>query len=84
MKKCLLSPQQRPNLSILAARWPSPFVAREKVGEFTGGIITPKSMANLDCIGEGPAGRIICGRKVAYPVIEFITWLESRSCLAAV
>jgi len=72
----------RPDLSPLAARWPSPFVAREKISEFSGGIITPKSMANLDCIGEGPKGRITCGRKVAYPVAELVAWLESRSNLA--
>lgn len=75
----LRSFERRPDLSIMAARWRSPFVAREKIGEFTGGIITPKSMANLDCNGEGPNGRIICGRKVAYPVVELIAWLESRS-----
>lgn len=74
---------QKPDLSILAARWPSPFVAREKVGDFSGGIITPKTMANMDSNGEGPKGRITCGRKVAYPVAELIAWLESRSKLAA-
>jgi hypothetical protein len=71
-----------PDLSILAARWPSPLVAREKVSEFSGGIVTPKTLANLDSIGEGPKGRIICGRKIAYPVDQLVTWLESRSRLA--
>lgn len=69
---------RRPDLSIMAAGWP-PYIAREKIGEFTGGIITPKSMANLDCNGEGPKGRITCGRKVAYPINSLISWLESRS-----
>lgn len=73
----------KPDLSILATRWPSPFVAREKVSEFTGGIITPKSLANLDALQLGPKGRITCGRKVAYPVAELITWLESRTKIAA-
>jgi len=70
------------NLSLLAAKWPSSLVAREKVGEFTGGIITPKTLANLDATGEGPKGRITVGRKVAYPVGAFISWLESRSKMA--
>ena len=67
------------NLSHLAARWPSSLVAREKIGEFTGGIISPKTIANLDATGEGPNGRITVGRKVAYPVASLITWLESRA-----
>lgn len=70
---------KKPNLSILAARWPSPFVAREKISEFTGGIITPKTLANLDSTGGGPKGRITVGRKVAYPTSELIAWLESRA-----
>lgn len=73
----------KPDLSTLATRWPSSHVAREKVGEFTGGIITPKTLANLDSIGAGPEGRITVGRKVAYSVAEFITWLESRTKIAA-
>lgn len=68
-----------PNLSNLAAKWPSPFVAREKIGEFTGGIISPKTMANLDSAQSGPKGRITVGRKVAYPVNELVIWLESRA-----
>ncbi len=67
------------DLSSMAARWPSSHVAREKIGEFTGGIITPKTLANLDSIGDGPQGRITVGRKVAYPVTALITWLESRA-----
>lgn len=70
------------DLSIMATRWPSPYVAREKVGEFTGGILTPKTMANLDSLNLGVKGRIKVGRKVAYPTNELIAWLESRSKLA--
>lgn len=69
------------NLSPLAARWPSSLVAREKIAEFTGGILTPKTLANLDATGEGPKGRITVGRKVAYPVDLLIDWLETRSKL---
>lgn len=71
------------DLSSLAAQWSSSYVAREKIGEFTGGIITPKTLANLDSMGAGPEGRITVGRKVAYFVPEFITWLESRTKSAA-
>ena len=56
------------NLTTMAERWPSPYVARSEVKRFSGGILNPKYMANLDCRGEGPTGRIRVGRKVAYPV----------------
>ena len=66
-------------LRSLADRWPSPFVARQEIKTFSGGIISEKYIANLDCQGAGPPGRIRCGRKVAYPVNELIEWLEGRS-----
>ncbi len=69
----------RLNLSVMAAKWPSPFVARDEVDRFTGGIVSPRYLANLDSQGKGPKGRFRIGRKVAYPVLMFITWLESRA-----
>lgn len=71
------------NLSEMASKWPSTHVAREKVGDFTGGVINPKTLANIDSRGEGPKGRITIGRKVVYPVSQLISWLESRAKLAA-
>ncbi len=63
----------------MADKWPSAIVARTEVERFSGGMIKGKYIANLDSTGQGPAGRIRCGRKVAYPVNEFVKWLESRS-----
>jgi hypothetical protein len=64
----------------MAERWPSCWVARTEAEKFTGGLISAKLLANCDCAGKGPAGRIRCGgRKVAYPVNEFVKWLEARS-----
>ena len=68
-----------PSFQLMADHWPSPFVARQEVERFTGGIVNPKYIANLDSQGLGPEGRIRVGRKIAYPVIEFIKWLEERS-----
>ncbi|MFZ4438354.1 MAG: hypothetical protein ACOYOS_08005 [Syntrophales bacterium] len=65
----------------MAAKWPSTWVARTEVERFCGGMITEKYLSNLDSAGKGPAGRIRCGRKVAYPVAELIAWLESRSAV---
>ena len=66
-------------LSSMADKWPSPIVARTEAEKFTGGLISEKYLANLDSAGKGPAGRIRCGRRVAYPVNEFVKWLEARS-----
>ena len=66
-------------LQSLADKWPSPFVARQEIRQFSGGIISEKYIANLDSQGAGPPGRIRCGRKVAYPVNQLVEWLEGRS-----
>lgn len=63
----------------MAENWGSLIVARTEVSNFTGGLMTEKYQANLDSKGEGPAGRIRCGRKIGYPVAEYVEWLEARS-----
>ncbi len=63
----------------MADRWPSTMVARTEIEKFSGGIMSEKYIANLDCQGRGPVGRIRCGRKVVYPVVELVKWLETRS-----
>lgn len=70
---------QRPDFSSMIKKWPSPYVARQEVEKFTGGIINIKYLANLDCLGLGPKGRVRVGRKIAYPVNELVLWLESRA-----
>lgn len=80
-KRCDSKEMTAIDLSMLADKWPSAIVARESVGEFTGGAIEPKTMANLDSRGEGPEGAIKMGRKIMYPVPNFIAWMASRSKL---
>ncbi len=70
---------RRPGLSALIKSWPSPFVERQHVNQFSGGILHPRTLANLDAKGEGPAKRIRIGQKVAYPVTELVRWMEERS-----
>ena len=69
----------KPDFQSMADRWQSSYVAREKIEEFTGGIVNPRTLANMDSLGQGPEGRVRVGRKVAYPVQQFIEWLESRA-----
>ena len=70
--------RSKPDLSAMADAWPSPFVARDRLEIFSGGILTSRTMANLDSRGEGVPGRIRIGRKVVYPVKSLIEWLEAR------
>jgi hypothetical protein len=70
---------QIPTFEAMAEAWPSPVVARNKVQELTGGLVTPNYLANLDSQGLGPAGRFKCGGKVGYPVDSFIEWLVGRT-----
>ena len=61
----------------LGEKWPSTFVSRDKISEFTGGAISQGRMANLDYLGDGP-NRFRLGRKVCYPVDDLIKWLCDR------
>jgi hypothetical protein len=62
----------------MAAKWPSNIVSRKAVREFTGGVITGKSLANEDSKGTGPE-KFILLNQVVYPVQEFCDWLKSRA-----
>jgi len=63
----------------LAEKWPSTFVARDRISEFTGGLVSPGRIANLDSQGEGPPNRFRVGRKVCYPVSGLTEWLQARA-----
>ena len=81
IKKPLLKIKKKASWMIqitLNSPWPSAVVARTEVEKFTGGILTGKYLANLDCLGEGP-DRLTCGRKVAYPVESLVAWLRDRA-----
>jgi len=61
----------------LAEKWPSTIVARSEVSKFSGGLLTPGTLANLDSQKLGPP-KFKVGRKVAYPLDELIKWIENR------
>ena len=64
----------------LASQWGAPFVTRDQrsLDRATGGLLNPRTMANLDSLGKGPAGRLRMGRKIVYPSGSFFEWLVSR------
>jgi len=66
-------------LQAMADKWPHSIVARTQIGEFTGGLLTPKTMANLDSQKKGPARQVRCGRKVGYLVSDLMDWIAGRT-----
>lgn len=62
----------------LADKWPSAWVERSLLWEFSGGLIHPHSMRNYDSRGCGIENKTKIGRKVAYPVADVINWLNRR------
>ena len=63
----------------MAKAWGCPFVAREELKRFTGGLLSPRYAANLDAQRKGIEGRIRCGRKVLYPALAVVKFLERRA-----
>lgn len=44
--------------------------------ELTG--LHPRTMANLDSLGQGPAERVLLGKTVGYPREALLAWLAAR------
>jgi len=70
--------------SLYVALWNSFTVlpTREEVSEKIR-IYKPRTLANLDCQGQGPAGRLTIGGKVCYPRDQVVVWLAGRVKKAA-
>lgn len=69
---------QKPDLSALLRELP-PYVSRKhpRFKELTG--YSSRTIANLDCLKQGPPKRIMLGNTVAYERESFVKWLENRS-----
>jgi len=68
-------------LEILKAgwqNWPAPVVARSEISTFTGGLLSSRSLANLDSLKKGPGGKVRLGRNVGYEKAALIKWLSAR------
>lgn len=64
-------------LSKLQSELP-PIVGRRELFKLTGGVISQRTMANLDSQGKGPKGRVKIGRLTAYERDSFVSWLSER------
>lgn len=63
----------------LADSWPAPIVARKEVSRFSGGVLNPRSMANLDSLGQGPPRISLGPRVIAYPTRALVEWMRNRA-----
>ena len=59
-----------------------PMISRDQVEKYLGGVISSKTLANLDSEGKGPR-RMRIGRKVAYFTEDLLEWLSLRAKLLA-
>jgi len=64
----------------LIQNWSSPLVARHEVSRFSGGLLHPRTLANLDAQpGKGPKGKVTVGKRVAYDVVLLVEWMRERA-----
>ena len=62
----------------LADKWPSAWVERNQLWDFSGGLIHPHTIRNYDSRGCGIENKTKIGRKVAYPVVDVINFLNKK------
>jgi len=54
------------------------FPTREEISQKVK-IYKPRTLANLDCQGRGPGGRMTVGGKVCYPRDQVVIWFAALS-----
>ena len=55
-----------------------PIISRDHVSDILGGVISAKTLANLDSEGKGPK-RMRIGRKIVYRTDDLLEWLVART-----
>ena len=72
--------EDAPQLTVLGPFLKSlpPIIARHAVKYFTGGAISPGTVANDDSNGRGPRKRLKMNGHVVYPADYFLEYLERR------
>jgi hypothetical protein len=70
--------QKRSALNKLKEKWPSPFVSRDRIEEFTEGLFKQTSMSTLDARGDGISPRYRIGNRVFYRTSDAIDWLKAK------
>jgi hypothetical protein len=55
-----------------------PVFTRQTASHVMGGLISAKTLSNLDALGQGPPVKAKIGHKVAYERESFMQWLKQR------
>ncbi len=69
--------KEHPLISSLRDSLPAVFT-REEAARQLGGLLSAKTLANMDAHGTGPTLKQRIGKKVAYERETFLSWLKSR------
>ena len=56
----------------------APIISRKEASKLSGGLVSEKTLANLDCLNEGPKERVRIGSRIGYPVTAFAEWYANR------
>jgi len=64
--------------TMLNQAFPLGLIPRRDLGKATGGLLNPRTLANLDCLGRGIEEPITVGRQVCYRVERVVEFLEGR------
>jgi hypothetical protein len=65
--------------SQMVTKWPSSVVSNPKVKDFSGGVITGKTLQNYAALGEPVPESIKCAGKRAWLATSLADWLRNRS-----
>ena len=55
-----------------------PVFSRQTASQAVGGLISPKTLSNLDALNQGPPVKVQLGSRVGYERESFIEWLKTR------
>lgn len=73
-----MSPQAEIVMDAIEQSLP-PFFSRDEAAKHLSGILTKKSLANLDSSGHGIPDRVKIGKRIVYERSSFMNWLRDYS-----
>lgn len=62
-------------ISSLVQKWPSALVSRDRLKDFSGGVISGRTAANYEAMGKGCKAKIFIGKRACYPVESIAAWV---------
>lgn len=55
-----------------------PVFTRQVASQAIGGLMSPKTLSNLDALNQGPQVKVHLGNRVGYERDSFLQWLRDR------